>query len=341
MMREGACGLPDDPRVLVAIVSMSCEGVVGDCLRALAGGDVRPYGVVVVENGGAQSFARLQSHLAEAGLLPGEGRERRSPHGRLLVFSEANAAPSVVLVDPGANLGYAGGNNVAIEQDVIADWDAVWILNPDTVPAAGALRALIDRQRTTGFGMVGSRLVFTASGRVQTWGGLGWSLWLGRGQYIGYMRDPDEVPDVAAVERSIDFVSGASMYVTRRYLDEVGLMDDSFFMYGEDVDWCLRGRRAGHRFGYAHASLVHHIHGATAGSSRIKAQRSPFSVYFGERNKVLLMRKHLGFRSPPAMLAALLLTAEHLIRQRSPSQFRIALRGWWAGVRGETGYRKV
>jgi N-acetylglucosaminyl-diphospho-decaprenol L-rhamnosyltransferase len=333
--------LPAEPRVLVSIVAMSCEGVVVDCLRAIAAGDLSPQAVVIVENGGADAFARLENALRTADLIAGAGREEASPQGRMSVWRRSGGLPLLALCDPGANLGYAGGNNLALAQSLVTDWDAAWILNPDTAPAPAALRALAERQRETGFGMIGSRLVFTASDRIQTWGGLSWSLWLGRGRYRGYMMDPETVPDIAGVERRIDFISGASMFVTRRYIADVGPMDHSFFMYGEDVDWCLRGRARGHRFGYAHASLVRHIHGATAGSSRIKARRSAFSIYFGERNKVLLMRKHLGRLAPIAMALALLATAEHLVRSRSPSQFRIALRGWWAGVRGETGYRKL
>jgi hypothetical protein len=92
---------------------------------------------------------------------------------------------------------------------------------------------------------------------------------------------------------------------------------------------------------YAHDSVVRHIHGATAGSSRVRAKRSAFSIYFGERNKVLLMRKHLGALAPLAIAGAGLASVEYMLRTRSPSQFMMALRGWWAGARGETGYRKL
>lgn len=338
---NSSAGSPHDPRSIVAIVAMDCERMVADCLAALYAGDVQPQAVIIVENGGVQAFERLRQHLVKAGLISGASRESCTPQGHFLIWDAGPGRPMVLLCDPGTNLGYAGGNNVALGQDIVAGWDVAWVLNPDTIPAPGALRALVARQQETGAGMVGSRLVFTASGRIQTWGGMDWNLWFGRGRYLGYMRDPADRPDIGSVERRMTFVSGASMFVTRGYIDTVGPMDDSFFMFGEDVEWCLRGRSRGQRFAYAHDSLVHHIHGATAGSSRIKARRSAFSIYFGERNKILLMRRFCGPLAPLAMAAALLTTAEYLIRLRSPAQFRIALRGWWAGLRGETGYRKV
>ena len=333
---------PDQqPRVIVTIVAMAGAGMVVDCVRAILAGDTVPSAVVIVENAGGDALQRLRDQLAEAGILR-EGRSQTTAAGvGLDSYGGGNGRPMIRLCNPGTNLGYAGGNNLAIDKSPVPVWDAVWVLNPDTIPEPRALEALIARAEETGAGIVGSRLLFTGSGRVQTWGGLRWSLWFGRGRYLGFLHDPDERPDIAAVERQLDFVSGASMFVTRRFVETTGLMDDGFFMYGEDVDWCLRGRRGGFEMAYAHDSVVRHIHGATAGSSRVRAKRSTFSIYYGERNKVLLMRKHLGVLAPLAIACASLASVEYLLRTRSLSQFLTALRGWWAGVCGETGYKKL
>jgi GT2 family glycosyltransferase len=137
------------------------------------------------------------------------------------------------------------------------------------------------------------------------------------------------------IERRFGFISGASMFVTRAYIEAVGVMDDDFFVYDEDVEWCLR--RGSFTLGYAHGSIVRHIHGATSGSSLNKASRSRFNIYLTERNRILLARKRFGPWWGLVALLALVQTGEHLVRVRSPRQFRIALEGWWAGIRGETG----
>lgn len=325
-------------RVIAAIVAMGSAGLVADCLAAILAGGHLPEAVIVVENGGAAAFDALAAGLRARALVEGAPRPHQDTNGRHLVWRHETGV-AIVLIDPGANLGYAGGNNVALRQTLFPDWDAAWILNPDTIPERGSLAALVARQAEGGFGMVGSRLVFTASGRVQTWGGLGWNLWLGRGKYLGYLHGPAERPDIADVERRIVFVSGASMYVTRAYIDAVGMMDDAFFMYCEDLDWCLRGAHLG--FGYAHDSVVNHIHGGSSGASHVKAERSAFSIYFAERNKVHIARRHMGRAAPLVIAIGFLSLAEYLVRARSWRQFRVALAGWWAGVRGETGPRKV
>ena len=323
------------PAVLVSIVSMRCDAYVVQCVRALLAGSYARFAIAIVENGGDAAFSSLRASLSEAGLLPGPAERSEQAGCSFLRHRGAEGRPDVILCDPHDNLGYAGGNNVVIEQSVFPDWDAIWVLNPDTIPEPDALSALVRRQREGGYGMVGSRLVFAALDRIQTWGGLDWNIWLGRGRYLGYLRPPSERPDVADVERRTVFVSGASMYVTRGYVEAVGPMDAAYFMFCEDLDWCLRGR--GQRFGYAHDSVVRHVHGGASGASRIKSQRSLFSIYFAERNKVLLARKLLGARAPVVVALGLLGTAEHLLRGRSWRQFSTALRGWMAGVRGETG----
>ena len=125
------------------------------------------------------------------------------------------------------------------------------------------------------------------------------------------------------------------MYVSRDYVKTVGVMDDDFFVYMEDTDWCLR--RGSFTLGYAHDSVVRHIGGATSGSSSRKAERSRFNVHLEERNRILIVRKQFGVRWRFYAFIALIETLEHLILARSFRHFQWALRGWWAGVSGETG----
>ena len=80
-------------------------------------------------------------------------------------------------------------------------------------------------------------------------------------------------PDPEDVERRMDSPTGPSMYVTRDCIKRIGLMDDSFFLYWEEVDWGVRAKAAC-GIGYAHRSVVPHISGSTTGTSRKRAKRS-------------------------------------------------------------------
>ena len=82
------------------------------------------------------------------------------------------------------NRGYSGGVNFCIAAGT--DWDFIWVLNPDTFPEPDAIGALVRRQAEGGYGIVGSKIVFVADGRVQLWGGLKYIPLLGRARSLGY-----------------------------------------------------------------------------------------------------------------------------------------------------------
>jgi N-acetylglucosaminyl-diphospho-decaprenol L-rhamnosyltransferase len=333
-------GANDDPLVVIAIVSTNDIRVILGCLTSLTASRHRNFWIVICENGGPEAFERTRSGLAEANFIRKDKVQRNDGFPVAWTqghadFQLADGKQRVTLLKSAKNLGYAGGVNACILAAANAPWDAVWVLNPDTFPEPDALAALVRRQKEGNYGMVGSRLVFVASGLVQAWGGLSWFPLLGRGRLLGHNQPVDAIPDIPEVEHHMTFISGASMYVTRVYVETVGMMDEEFFVYDEDVDWCQR--RGAFRLGYAHDSLVRHIHGATAGASMQKRTSSRFNVYLTERNRILLARKRFGAKWPLLALIALLQTSEHLVRLRSFRQFGFAVEGWWAGVRGETG----
>jgi len=328
------------PLVVIAIVSTNeAQNIIG-CLTSLAASTYRNFHVVICENGGEEGFQPAVKAIEALGvvrpLASGErdGTRLQWSHDYRRYAFVDNGPPITILRAP-RNLGYAGGVNACIASVASEDWHAIWVLNPDTFPEPDALGALVRRQREGNYGIVGSRLVFTSSGLVQTWGGNKWRPWLGRGKLLGLNQPVDTLPNITAIESRLGFVSGASMYVSRSYIENVGVMDENFFVYCEEVDWCLR--RGSFRLGYAHDSVVRHIAGAKSGSSPRKKDRSRFSLYLMERNRILLARKR--YRRWWWLLAFLALgqASEHLLRARSVRCFRIALAGWWAGIRGETG----
>ena len=321
-----------EPAVAICIVSTDeVQNLIG-VLDSLSRSTHAKFSVFICENGGSAGFERSCRGLESADFLKVDG----SSSGARRDFTLRPAGQRVSLLDPGSNQGYAGGTNAGIRAALEeGGYDAFWVLNPDTFPEPEALQALIERQAEGPYGMVGSRIVFTANGLIQMWGGFDWNHWLARGpRSFGYLQAKDAPVDVADVERRMEVVCGASMYVTRDYLDDVGLMDESLFVFCEDSDWCLR--RGRHRLGYAHASIVHHIHGATSGSSTDKKRISPFNLYLTARNRVRLVRKQFGALWPAP---ALLIFADLLrfLIKGTPAGYLTALKGWWAGVKGEGG----
>ena len=324
------------PHVVIAIVATDeAKNIVG-CLESLRSSIYREFSVIICENGGYDAFDRDVREVARitgmaAASDDGDIRFGQA-EGRRFHLGEDKRL--ITILRSRENRGYSGGVNACIAA-AGTDWDFIWVLNPDTFPEPDALGALVRRQAEGGYGIVGSRLVFVADGRVQLWGGLKyWSL-LGRCRSLGHGQPSEVTPNVQDVEANLDIVAGTSMFVSKDYIKTVGVMDEDFFVYYEDSEWSLR--RGHFRLGYAHDSIVHHVAGATSGSGGSRSQRSRFNIYLTERNRVLIAKKRYPAIWPVFALFALLEPFEYLLRFRSLRSFKIAVTGWWAGIGGETG----
>jgi N-acetylglucosaminyl-diphospho-decaprenol L-rhamnosyltransferase len=323
------------PHVSVAIVATDeAKNIVG-CLESLDRSRFRNFSIVICENAGYEAFDRDIQAIGRiegvTDVLDEDARSRRPDVRRFWLGADKRL---VTLLKSPENRGYSGGVNACIAA-AGDEWDFVWVLNPDTFPEPEALAALVRRQAEGGYGMVGSKLLFAATGQVQLWGGLKYWPLLGRHRSLGVGQSPDVTPNVEDVEANLDIISGASMFVSKDYIKTVGVMDEDFFVYYEDTEWSLR--RGQFRFGYAHDSVVRHIAGATSGSGGPKPKRSRFSIYLSERNRVIVAKKRHPSAWPFFAFSALLQTSEYLVRFRSFRSFKIALSGWSAGVSGETG----
>jgi N-acetylglucosaminyl-diphospho-decaprenol L-rhamnosyltransferase len=335
--RESREMLENDP-VVVAIVGYRNADDVHACLVALAESTRKSFLISICENGGRQAYKALIDGLD--GLVEKRNDPPEIFDERVDEIWVGRLRPSDQLVRiylAKSNLGYAGGINVCIRQLGHSErWSAIWVLNPDTEPHPNALAALVARAREGPYSIVSSRLVHKSTQRVQSYGGR-WRVLDARGVNVGMNAPLDAVPNVKEIERSMDYVSGASLFATRDYIESVGMMDERYFLYCEEVDWCLR--RGEHRLGYAHDSIVYHSYGTTIGSHASWDKRSRLSVYLQERNKLLLTRRFYPAIYPLVIMAAFLMTFRYLI-EGAKNNFFVALSGWFAGLRGEVGLPK-
>lgn len=227
----------DRPAVSVIIVTYNSAGVIGACLESLAAEAASGLlEVIVADNASADDSAGVVG--------------RSFPWAQVIAGTE--------------NLGYSRGVNLGIRR---ARGRYLFILNPDTVVRRGAIRRLIEFvERTPDAGVVGPRLVFH-DGTVQfscrrfyTF-----SVLLLRRTPLGKL-----FPNARAVRdhlmldfdhdstREVDWVLGAAMFVRREAVDSVGMMDERFFLYFEDVDWCYRMTQKGLKVYYLAEAVVEH-----------------------------------------------------------------------------------
>ena len=166
--------------------------------------------------------------------------------------------PWVTIRENGGNLGFAAGNNAALRDDTA---DIVVLLNPDVVLAPGALATLADALADDPrIGIAGAKLWYPDGETLQHAG--------------GFITHPQALPghygigqaDIGGHEapRDVEYVIGAATALRRSMLDEIGLLDEGYFLYFEDADLCARARRAGYRVVYWPAATGIHVESATA-----------------------------------------------------------------------------
>lgn len=198
-----------------------------------------------------------------------------------------DAVLSVDVLPLPQNLGYAGGINAGIRW-ARERWTpgGFWLLNNDVKAQPGALAALVAAHASVPHaGICGSVLLeWDEPQRVQAVAGI-FRRWLGVGWHA------TEVPAGTQVSLAVDYPVGASMYVSTAYLDEVGTMDPSYFLYCEEMDWAERGRRGGYRPVVALRSRLQHKEGASTGSRGGVRHKSLLSERYGVINRLRITRK--------------------------------------------------
>jgi N-acetylglucosaminyl-diphospho-decaprenol L-rhamnosyltransferase len=201
--------------------------------------------------------------------------------------------PGVRLIVNTANRGYTGGNNDGI---AAADGRYVLILNPDTQVMDDALSTLVAyADAHADVGIVAPQLL-NPDGSVQSSRrrfptlatALFESTWLQPVAPRGVLRDYYMLDRADDEVQEVDWATGACLLVRRDAIRQVGLLDESFFMYSEELDWCRRIKQAGWKIAYLpQAQVIHHV---GKSSDQVVAQRH---IYF-QSSKVRYFRKHHG-----------------------------------------------
>ena len=248
----------------IVIVNHNTRAELEGCLRSLhAHPPLRSYDTILVDN--ASSDGSVEAVRA--------------------------AWPDVRVIEAGGNLGFARANNLAIRASAS---ELILLLNSDTLVTAGAVDVMVEALRAhDDVAIVGPRLVdehgvielsfgcmigpFTELGQKLL--GLGHSH--GRGLLSSYLERR------ARRGHCPDWVSGACLLVRRGDAEAVGLLDERFFMYGEDVDFCAAVRRLGRRVLFTPAAQIVHLRGrstrAARGATEAAYRRSQLAFYAKHR----------------------------------------------------------
>ncbi len=243
------------PELEIVIVSHGAERLLRRCLRSLAEHPAsRTTRVTVVDSGSTDSTPDMV----------------------------AREFPAVRLIR-GENIGFSAANNVVLREDEAA---AVLLLNPDTEVYAGALDASLARLYSEErIGMVGCKLV-TESGELDhackrsfptPLGALAHFTGIGHGDDASGSLSQYRATHLGDNEPGeVDAVNGAFMLCRAEAVREVGLLDEGYWLYMEDLDWCRRFWQAGWKVFYEPGGVALHVKGGSSGKRRAPKQEIAF-----------------------------------------------------------------
>ena len=260
--------MKDTPKVAVIVINWNGLADTSECLESVRTITYPNYQTIVIDNGSSAEDAQVL-------------QERFSDSIRIIVSAE--------------NAGFAGGCNIGIRRALAGGADYILLLNNDTVVDPAFLSLMVQAAEEIPDGAAfcpkichyeRPRVIQSNGGRVNAWMGRAWQVRRDR---------PDEGPNGRVEER--DYADGACMLIRRSALERVGLLDEEYFAYWEETDWCARAAEAGYKSYYVPAARVWHK------SARSQAPDSDY-YYLFRRNALLFLRKR---KSPLHLLSAVTL----------------------------------
>jgi len=200
-------------------------------------------------------------------------------------YKEGKFNVPITFIQTGANLGFAGGNNVAIKEAYNQGYQYFWLLNNDTVVDPNALTPLVDSiKKDPTIGIAGSKIYYYGTNKIWFAGGIVNKL-TGNTKHIG-MKDIDSEKYSSVLD--VDYVTGCSLFFRKEILDTVGYMVEDYFLYYEETDWNLRASQMGWKIKYIPTSVVYHkVSSSSGGESNI----SPAVNYYLIRNAIAMIKR--------------------------------------------------
>ncbi|MBK7888046.1 MAG: glycosyltransferase family 2 protein [Bacteroidetes bacterium] len=195
----------------------------------------------------------------------------------------ANEHPWITFIRSKENLGFAGGNNLGLME---ARGKYLLLLNNDTEVDTGFLEPMVKRmEEDPSIGAVSPKIIFHHSpGIIQFAGFNPINPYTGRGTAIGNgQKDDGSFNTSMPTSRA----HGAAMMISRKVVEEIGLMADLFFLYYEEMDYCERIKRARYSIWYEAKSTVYHKESISTGKG------STLKTYYLTRNRLLFQRRNV------------------------------------------------
>lgn len=194
-----------------------------------------------------------------------------------------NIYPELIYIRSEINLGFAGGNNLGVQ---IATGDYFLFLNNDTELTAGLISTMINEfKENPDIGLLSPLIIYYEDKTKIQYAGFSRMNYLTcRNKGIGSLETDSN--QYSGISKETGFAHGAAMMCKRTDLEDVGLMEENYFLYYEELDWCEKFRNAGKKIWFTGKAKIYHKESMSVG------KESSLKTYFLYRNRMLFIRKN-------------------------------------------------
>jgi len=203
-----------DPITTSIVLSYNNKELSLQCLATLKNQDYAAHRIIVVDNASTDgSVAAIEKNF-----------------------------PDIEIIASEKNLGYAAGNNLGIQKALENDTEYIFLVNNDTTLALNCISELVDTfQKQPLAGIVGPMVYTFDPGLIisSAGGKVDWEKANSINQGAG------DIDTGQYSSRSVDFINGCGLMISRTAIEKIGLLDEKYFMYWEETDWCARLKRSG------------------------------------------------------------------------------------------------
>jgi len=297
-------------KIIAVILTWNNYDDTKECLDSLLSSKLQLPAIIVVDNGSQDgSIEKLKQDFADT--------------------------ENICFILNEQNLGFAAGVNIGLKSALKQDPDYIFLLNNDAVIDKECIEHLEkEARKAPRAGIIGPRILYFNDPR-RIWHGGGYVSRIKTGVIIP---EKNKLAEECGTEtREVTFLTGCAMLIKREVFETIGLFDEDYFLYEEDLDFCLRASRAGFKLLYVPSAKVWHKIEAIA-----KDRTSPFILYHMARSRILMLRKnfpwpyflygvfvHLLFYTPFRFL--------QIFQGAQPPKGAWAwVRGTWAGLQQPT-----
>jgi GT2 family glycosyltransferase len=294
----------NNPLISIVLVNFNGFEDTVECIKSIMNIEYDNYNVIVVDNGSTTK-----------------------PDVQALHFIQNNS--KYIRLDK--NLGFSGGNNVGIEEAIKNGADYILLLNNDTVVSTSFLDVLVSEAKQRNNNAIVTGKIYYFSNQNEIWYGGGWYDF---NKGIGCHERNHTIDDFSqpSKSRNISFATGCMMLVPVSVIKEIGELEESFFLYAEDTEYCLRALKNGIEIVFCENAIIYHK------VSRSTTRMSTPALYYLIRNSIRVAKEYSHTRISALSYWALFFV-KRAIKKELP--FSIGLRAYIAGLKDEKGPIKL